>query len=138
MTASIDAVVIGAGPYGLAVAAELRRAGANVQAFGELMSFWMRHMPKGMNLRSIRSASHIGAPAGAHSLDVFEGELGRPLARPMPIDDFIAYGQWFQARAVPELDPRSIARVEAVDGGIRVPPAGRDPRAARRGVAAAG
>ena len=138
MTASIDAVVIGAGPYGLAVAAELRRAGANVQAFGELMSFWMRHMPKGMNLRSIRSASHIGAPVGPQSLDVFESELGRPLARPMPIDDFIAYGQWFQARAVPELDPRTVARVEALDGGFRVTLADGEPLETRRVVVAAG
>jgi cation diffusion facilitator CzcD-associated flavoprotein CzcO len=138
MTGAVDAVVIGAGPYGLAVAAELRRAGANVHAFGELMSFWMRHMPSGMNLRSIRSASHIGDPTGAHSLDVFEAELARPLARPMPLGDFIAYGRWFQQRAVADLDPRTVARVEARDGGFRVTLADGEPVETRRVVVAAG
>src|SRR5207249_6647103 len=47
-----DVIVIGAGPYGLAASAHLRGAGANVRGLGKPMSFWMRHMPKGMRLRS--------------------------------------------------------------------------------------
>jgi len=43
-----EVVVIGAGPYGLAVAAHLKARGVATHAFGEPMSFWRRHMPKGM------------------------------------------------------------------------------------------
>ena len=42
------AVVIGAGPYGLSVAAHLRARGVPVRVFGEVMSSWRLHMPGGM------------------------------------------------------------------------------------------
>ena len=138
MTGPIDAVVIGAGPYGLAVAGELRRAGVNLQVFGEPMSFWMRHMPKGMCLRSSYPASTIGDPKSEHSLDMFARELGRPVPRPVPLDDFIAYGHWFQARAVPDVDRRAVTRVEARDGGFRVVLADGEPVEARRVIVAGG
>ena len=62
MSKRLDAIVIGAGPYGLAAAAALRSAGVDPHVFGEPMSFWMEHMPKGMLLRSPWGASHIGDP----------------------------------------------------------------------------
>jgi hypothetical protein len=138
MTEPVDAVVIGAGPYGLAVAAELRSAGANVHVFGEPMSFWMRHMPKGMCLRSSWPASHIGDPHGAHSLHVFERERAKPTGRPVPLADFVAYGHWFQSRTVPEVDRRTVTRIEARDGGFRVTSADGEPIETRRVVVAAG
>ena len=46
------AVVIGAGPYGLSVAAHLRARGVPVRVFGEVMSSWRLHMPRGMCLKS--------------------------------------------------------------------------------------
>jgi len=52
-------VIIGAGPYGLAAAAHLRAAGIEHRIFGEPLSFWRRHMPAGMFLRSAWEASHI-------------------------------------------------------------------------------
>ena len=55
-----EVAVIGAGPYGLAVAAHLRDARIGVRVFGDPMSFWRDHMPKGMKLRSPWCATHIG------------------------------------------------------------------------------
>src|SRR5258705_6518245 len=137
MTRTHDVAVIGAGPYGLAVSAELRRAGADVHVFGDAMSFWMQHMPKGMCLRSSWSASHIGDPRSALSLNAFENERATALQRPIPIADFVAYGHWFQARALPDLDPRTITRIEADDGGFRITLADGEPTLVRRvGVAA--
>jgi len=138
MTKTLDAVVIGAGPYGLAVSSELRRAGADVHVFGEPMSFWMRHMPKGMCLRSSWSASHIGDPKSALSIDVFERERAGGIPRPIPIADFVAYGQWFQAHALPDVDPRTVARVEACDRGFRITVVDGEPIEVRRVVVAAG
>ncbi len=37
--------VIGAGPYGLAVAAHLQDAGVQTTVFGGAMDFWDEHMP---------------------------------------------------------------------------------------------
>ena len=138
MTRTFDAVVIGAGPYGLAVSAELRRAGADVHVFGDAMSFWMRQMPKGMCLRSSWSASHIGDPNSPLNLNVFERERAGGIARPIPIADFIAYGHWFKAQALPDLDPRSVTRVEATDDGFRLTLADGEVTSVRRVIVAAG
>jgi pyridine nucleotide-disulfide oxidoreductase len=117
---SPDVLVIGAGPYGLAATAHLRGAGANVHTVGAPMSFWKQHMPKGMKLRSPWGASHIADPTSAHTLDAFERARGTPISRPVPLADFVAYGHWFQERNAPEVDPRRVERVEAVDRGFRV------------------
>lgn len=138
MNGPVDAVVVGAGPYGLAAAAKLREAGARVQVFGSPMSFWMGHMPRGMWLRSLWDASHIGDPRGAHSLHVFERTRGERLTRPIPIDDFIAYGRWFQERAVPDVDPRRVVRVEPLERGFVVALEDGDRLESRRVVVAAG
>ena len=138
MTRTFDAVVIGAGPYGLAVSAELRRAGADVHVFGDPMSFWMRHMPKGMCLRSSWSASHIGDPRSPLSIDAFEHERASSISRPIPIADFVEYGHWFQARALPDLDPRAVTRIDPGDGSLRVTLADGEPTLVRRVVVAAG
>src|SRR5204862_2101609 len=57
-----DVVVVGAGPYGLSAAAHLRAGGLQTLVFGEPMSFWRRHMPGGMLLRSSPTASSIADP----------------------------------------------------------------------------
>ena len=138
MSPTFDVVVIGAGPYGLAVASSLREAGANVRVFGETMSFWTRHMPHDMWLRSIWSASHIGDPRSALYLQAFEREKGIPLRRPIPLSDFVAYGHWFQERALPDVDQRLVKRVEMGGGALRVITSDDEAIDARRVVVAAG
>src|SRR5438046_6752080 len=63
-------VVIGAGPYGLSVAAHLNGARVPTLIFGKPMEFW-QSFPRGMNLRSAWSASSLSDPEGAYSLDRF-------------------------------------------------------------------
>ena len=62
------AVVIGAGPYGLSVAAHLRARGVPVRVFGEVMSSWRMHMPRGMCLKSTPSASSLSTPLPGYGL----------------------------------------------------------------------
>jgi cation diffusion facilitator CzcD-associated flavoprotein CzcO len=119
-TAPCDVVVVGAGPYGLAVAAALRAGGVDVHTFGEPMSFWDEQMPQGMLLRSPREASHIGDPSGAWSLDRYEASIGVEAVRPVPLDRFVAYGRWVQEQAVPDLDRRRVVRLQQGPGGFRL------------------
>ncbi len=86
----MELLVIGAGPYGLAVAAEARRRGLSVTVVGEPMGFWRRNMPDGMLLRSGREW-HLDA-AGVHTFDAF---TGREEIDPIPVETFIAYADWF-------------------------------------------
>ena len=132
-----DTVVIGAGPYGLAAAARLRAAGVEVRVFGRAMDFWAA-MPRGMKLRSSWEASHIGDPGGPQALDAYEAARGAPLERPVPLDDFIAYGRWVQARAVPQLEDRRVERIDRAEGGFRVRMEDGETVRARRVVVAAG
>src|SRR4051794_41898544 len=104
--------VVGAGPYGLAVAAHLRAAGVETRQFGETMSFWRDHMPAGMLLRATRRASDIAAPGGVRTPAPYEAETGA-LPSPMPRDPHIAYGEGVQHPLPAPGDPPPNRRNEA-------------------------
>jgi hypothetical protein len=115
-----EVAVIGAGPFGLAVAAHLRAAMIGTRVFGRPMSFWREHMPKGMRLRSPWIATHIADPGKSFSLDVFARQAGLAPQDQLPIERFVQYGDWFQRQAVPDLDPRKVLRVESAESGFRL------------------
>jgi cation diffusion facilitator CzcD-associated flavoprotein CzcO len=46
----VDVAIIGAGPYGLSLAAHLSAAGVNYRHFGVPMRLWRGAMPEGMFL----------------------------------------------------------------------------------------
>jgi pyridine nucleotide-disulfide oxidoreductase len=106
-----EVAIIGAGPYGLAAAAHLRRLGVDLQIFGEPMSFW-RTMPAGMLLRSNWTATCIAEYRGPLSLDAYCEATDRRFGRPVPLDRFIEYGDWVQRRVAPDLDRRVVTRLE--------------------------
>jgi cation diffusion facilitator CzcD-associated flavoprotein CzcO len=114
--------VIGAGPYGLAVTAYLRLAGLEVHCFGEAMATWRRHMPMGMVLCSPRRATQIPDPRGALTLQRYEMARGspRPKTAAVRLDDFVAYGRWFQSQVIPDLDRRMVVRVQSREAGFRI------------------
>ncbi len=88
-----DVAIVGAGPYGLAAAAHLRRlTGLSVSIFGEPMRFWRTAMPAGMLLRSAWSASHIADPHASLTLNAYKVSSGNHLADPISLERFIDYG----------------------------------------------
>jgi cation diffusion facilitator CzcD-associated flavoprotein CzcO len=106
-----EVIVIGAGPYGLSSAAHLLAAGVEPYVIGQSMAFWKKNMPSGMLLRSKSEASNIAAPQKHLSITAYEKTLKRKLADPLPIEDFVAYGEWFQKQVAPNLDTRKVQRV---------------------------
>lgn len=137
-SSDVEAVVIGAGPYGLAVASHLKASGVSTHVFGEPMSFWAEHMPRGMRLRSPLRASHIADPDGAFSLDRYSAEKRIACDEQMPIGRFVDYGTWFQRQAVPDLDRRKVSRVETFGSVFRVTLADGDRFSAERVIVATG
>jgi cation diffusion facilitator CzcD-associated flavoprotein CzcO len=115
-----EVAVIGAGPYGLAVAAHLKAAGVATRIFGEPMSFWREHMPNGMKLRSPWAVTHISDPERRYTLDRFIEQFGIERHEPLPLGDFVRYGEWFQRLTVPDLDRRKVVRVEPAGRGYCV------------------
>ncbi len=121
--ASGPAVVLGAGPYGLAVAAHLRARDVPVRVFGEPMDSWRHRMPPGMFLKSVPAASSIAAPAPGHTLADYCALRGiAPLERdePVPIDLFIAYGQWFGEELLPGIERTRVEVVRRHGAGLEV------------------
>ena len=121
--AAVPVTVIGAGPYGLAAAAHLRARGVRSRAFGEPMDSWRTRMPAGMFLKSTPSASSISDPAAAWALDRFRAAEGRRSEgdlHPVPLEEFVRYGLWFQQQSLPDLDTTAVREVDAVDGGFRI------------------
>ncbi len=132
-----NVVVVGAGPYGLTAATHLQRAGMEADVFGSPMSFW-RAMPRGMLLRSNWSASSMIEREGPLSLGAFREASGLDFGQPVPLEAFVAYGEWVQQTAVPDVDGRSVAYVERRDAGFLVRLADGDELTTRRVVIACG
>ena len=112
-------VVIGAGPYGLSIAAHLNAARVPTRVFGRPMEFW-RTMPAGMYLRSAWSASSLSAPDHAYSLDHFLNATGQQRQQPISLRFFVGYGLWFQRHAVPDVDPTLVRSLSADGHRFRV------------------
>src|SRR5277367_2641808 len=102
-----DIVIIGAGPYGLSLAAHLRPTGRSVRIFGAPMNSWSRHMPQGMHLKSEGFASDLYDPGAQFSLQAYCAEQSIPysdIGIPVAIKTFIDYGLEFQKRYAPEVE----------------------------------
>ncbi|WP_307804826.1 NAD(P)-binding domain-containing protein [Streptomyces sp. VRA16 Mangrove soil] len=113
-------VVIGAGPYGLSVAAHLRAAAVPVRIFGEVMGSWRHSMATGMFLKSTPDAVDLSAPVpGARLADFRRAQGEPPLTEltPIPNDVFVDYGQWFQERHVGEVESTRVVHVAREEGG---------------------
>ncbi len=111
-----EVAIIGAGPYGLSAAAYLAGAGIEPYVIGQPMVFWKDQMPKGMFLRSSMEASNIADPKKSWSMEAYETAIRRKLADPLPVEDFIAYGLWYQKQTVPNLDTRRVQKISQTNG----------------------
>ncbi|MEU9899309.1 FAD-dependent oxidoreductase [Streptomyces phaeochromogenes] len=113
--------VIGAGPFGLSTAAHLRARGIPVRVFGEPMVSWRAHMPEGMLLKSTPAASNIDAPQRGHNLVDYCDAAGiRRLVTDediVPVETFVAYGEWFRQKLVPDLERVRVVSVDRRGSG---------------------
>src|ERR1700749_1307726 len=101
-----DIAVIGAGPYGLSLAAPLPAPGLDISVCGQPMQFWRSNMPEDMVLKSEGFASNLWHPDGALTLQQYCRERGLPYqdsGLPVPLQTFCDYGMAFQQRFVPML-----------------------------------
>jgi thioredoxin reductase len=137
----LDTVVIGAGPYGLSIAAYLRHKDIPFRIFGRPMDSWLKHMPKGMKLKSDGFASDIYDPEKAFTLRKFCAERGIEYGDtgiPVRIDTFTSYGLAFKERMVSELEDKVVTSVDRVAGGFNLRLADGESFQARRVVLAVG
>ena len=141
MSEAVEVAIVGAGPYGLSLGAHLRKAGVSVRQFGRPMQLWRDFMPEGMFLKSQGFASNISDPDHTHTLEAFCKLTGRPYADyglPVPLDEFVAYGEWFRAELVPDIDEVMVTGIAQAGGGFEVTLANSEQVRARKVVVAIG
>jgi cation diffusion facilitator CzcD-associated flavoprotein CzcO len=137
----VHAAIVGAGPYGLSLAAHLREAGVPFRIFGHPMQSWATQMPADMLLKSDGFASNLSSGSVPFTLEDFCKLTGRTYHAtqvPVKVQDFIAYGQEFARRFVPNLEEQNIASVEREDGMFRLTLASGDSFFARHVIVATG
>lgn len=113
-TEILDAAVVGAGPYGLSVAAHAGARGSRTRVFGTPMRAWAEHMPVGMKLKSEPWASHLSDPRDRYTLKEYCRLKELPYAHglPTPVETFVDYGRWFGQHAVSEVHQTDVVRVD--------------------------
>src|SRR5258706_868178 len=119
MTYSTDIAIVGAGPYGLSIAAHLRERDLSYRIFGTPMKTWLQ-MPASLNLKSLAFATNIytSRPSftfpewcRANKLEDFE---------PCPMSQFAAYGVWAQKQLVPNAEAVDVTNVRLENGSFAV------------------
>ena len=119
----LDVAVIGAGPYGLSLAAHLQKAGVSYRLFGRPMGFWRHHMPKGMLLKSDGFASNLYDPEQAFPLSRFCQERDIPYDDeriPVKLDTFVDYGLAFSNSLVSALDDSLVTNLSRHSKGFHL------------------
>jgi thioredoxin reductase len=122
-SSTIDVAIVGAGPYGLSLAAHLAANKLSYRIFGTPMSSWRNHMPSGTLLKSDGFASSLYDPGSTFTIADYCRERSLPysdVGLPVPIETFIAYGLEFQKRFVPEVEETEIIAVERTPGGFQL------------------
>jgi len=137
----VDTAIIGAGPYGLSIAAHLKARGLDFRIFGSPMHTWRTHMPKGMLLKSEGFASCLYDPDSDFTLGRYCKEQGTPyadLGLPVRLETFASYGLEFQKRFVPDLEDKLVVSVDRSLSGFDIRLDDGELVAARKVVAAVG
>lgn len=113
--------VIGAGPYGLAIAAHLKFFGVQLRIFGCPMHRWLRQMPNQMYLKSEGCASSLYDPAGSYTLDEYCKKTGEPYSEygfPISRDLLTRYALFFQKTLVPDVEDVSVSTIKRLTSGF--------------------
>jgi thioredoxin reductase len=141
MSNSTDVAIVGAGPYGLSIAAHLQERGIRYRVIGRPMQFWISQMPDGMQLKSEGFASNLYDPQGGFTLRDFCARHAIPYAdigTPVDKQTFCAYGLAFQKRFVPKVDSEVVVALDRCSTGFQLQLEDGESFSARKVVLAVG
>jgi cation diffusion facilitator CzcD-associated flavoprotein CzcO len=136
-----EAVVIGAGPFGLSISAHLRAFGVEHVTLGRIIDTYRSHVPDGMLMKSEPYASTIASPGGKHTLAAFSAARGLDYVNrvgPVTRQRFVEYADWYADQLVPGVRDETVTQLAPIDGGFRVSFADAAPVTSRQVVVATG
>jgi cation diffusion facilitator CzcD-associated flavoprotein CzcO len=114
MAKHLPLLIIGAGPYGLAMATYARHKQIEYMALGKTMDFWKSNMPNGMYLRSACDWHY-----DPFNEDTFERYLEtknlKPVeVEPLALDFYLSYVEWFVKQKGIEILPAWVQQLNYV------------------------
>ena len=91
-----DLLIIGAGPFGLALAAQAQHEQIEHVIVGKPMEFWRANMPRGMFLRS--ACDWHFDPQNVHTIEAYLQSQGKTPkdVEPLSLEFYLTYTDWFQ------------------------------------------
>ena len=129
MNKETNLLIVGAGPFGLAVAAQAAHEGIGHLIAGKPMEFWRQNMPKGMFLRSACDW-HLD-PLDLHTIESYLQSQGKTPndVEPLSLEFYLSYVDWFQKQKNIQPIPIYIQKLDrapandhlvatTVDGGV--------------------
>jgi hypothetical protein len=116
----IPVAVVGAGPYGLSVAAHLSARKTGNRIFGQPMSFWSDIAAAGSRryLKSYCFGTNLSTPRPGFEFADHNRPRGLETFEPCPIGNFSDYGRWFQEKIVPWVEPFDVLNVSRQPEGF--------------------
>lgn len=118
---TVPITIIGAGPFGLSLAAYLRRYAVDFRIVGSPMSFWLNHMPRGMQLKSTGFSSTLYDPDHSFTIRRYCEDHAIPyedVGLPVKLETFSAYGLAFQKALVPEVEDARLVKLSRGHNGF--------------------
>jgi lysine/ornithine N-monooxygenase len=136
----VDIAIIGAGPYGLSLAAHLRAQNLEHRIFGHPMRFWsdVAAAAGERYLKSFCFATNLSAPAPGYTFPDYNGPRNLETVEPCSIANFTQYGQWFQQKIVPWVESVDALNVLHQTNGFAVSLKNGERLSARHVVVATG
>ncbi|THF83305.1 NAD(P)-binding domain-containing protein [Cohnella fermenti] len=115
-----DLIIIGAGPYGISLAAHAQAAGLTYVLLGKPMSFWQDQMPQTMFIRTNPRYISLSDSEDRWTITRYCEATNTPLESPFPRPAFVDYGFWFARQAGIAFTGQFAARVERSSEGYTV------------------
>ena len=138
---SSQALIIGAGPFGLSISTYLRGRGIDHLIVGRPMDTWRAHMPTGMYLKSEPYGSDMSCPQTGYDLAGYsqsERITGIERGTPLSLERFLDYSDWYIKHLVPDVSDVRVTEIKALNDGFQVGFADAESVAAKNVVIATG
>jgi thioredoxin reductase len=136
-----DITIVGAGPYGLSIAAHLRKRRLPFELLGLAFESWRQFMPQGMLLKSERFASNLWDPERRYTLRRYCEQRRlpyHPVGDPLSLEHFLEYADWFREENALEPSAGKVSLLRRIPGGFGVSLSGGATFTSRRVVLATG
>jgi cation diffusion facilitator CzcD-associated flavoprotein CzcO len=116
----LDLIIIGAGPFGISLAAHAAAQNLSYQLLGYPMDFWKNQMPQDMFIRTPPEFVSLSDPQSEFIIQRFSEETGVELPFPLPRPIFVEYAFWFAAKTNVSFTPELVSSLEKCVEGYTV------------------